>query len=320
MARKVFDDESDTPQDPPARAATPRRKPLVRGGAAAPKYIQGSTQSANDRSYEEIPVDQIQTSRIEDRIDLTEGIEDLMASIRENGQQIPIIVRIVNGARPYEIVAGRRRLEATRRLGRSVIRGFVTRMSDEEAFRTQGIENSSRLETSFIERARTAASASDAGFSTRDIAEFLNVSHTLVSFMTRIYRQVGEELVLAIGPARQVGRRKWEDLIQQMEARGLDSATAATLVDRTLGESSERFEALVLHLAGREAKAPRPAPAQRRVEQQMTFQNGHVTCTRKARKLEIATDRTIPDGMLEYLSEKLEGLIEDYLKAQQEKK
>lgn len=72
-------------------------------------------------------------------------------------------------------------------------------MDDREAFVAQGIENSARLETSYIERARAAAQGLEAGYEQKDIAEFLNISRTLINFMVKSYQALGEDLVLAIG-------------------------------------------------------------------------------------------------------------------------
>ena len=146
------------------RVPNARRKPIVKGGAASDKYIRAATQGGADRTYQEIPVEQISESRIRDRIDVNEDIESLAESIRDSGQQIPILVRVVQGEMPYEIVVGRRRLAAVRRLGHTRIKAFVSKIDEREAFIAQGIENTERLETSYIERARAASQAVGLGY------------------------------------------------------------------------------------------------------------------------------------------------------------
>lgn len=98
MARSVFDTESG-PEEVPERPARVKRKPIIKGGAASDKYIRAATQGGADRTYQEIDVDQIQDSRIRDRIDINEDLDSLIESIRENGQQIPILVRVAPGGR-----------------------------------------------------------------------------------------------------------------------------------------------------------------------------------------------------------------------------
>lgn len=325
MARKVFiptpdHSASDAPAPDDERPPLPPRTPLAKGGAGAPRYMQGSVDAASDRSHEDIPLDHIQGSPIEDRIDLTEDIEMLMASIEANGQQIPITVRIVNLDRPYEIVAGRRRLEAIRRLGRSTIRGFVTRMTDDEAFVAQGIENSARLETSFIERARTAVMAAEAGFPQNRIAEFLAIQPSMVSMMTSIYGRIGESLVKAIGPARGIGRRKWERLSRLLDQRGLDATDVVDRVDTSIQSSPDRFEALVEILDDTRAVieppsrlSPKP-PVERSVRhhKRRRYFGGALTSVQAPGRLTIRASTNDLDGFLEYVSSRLEGLRTEF--------
>jgi ParB family chromosome partitioning protein len=306
MARNVFEDNG--PNTLPLQPITPRRKPLVKGGAASQKYISAATQGGADRSYQDIPVDQIQESLIKDRIDINEGIDRLAMSIKENGQQIPILVRILaSGDKQYEIVVGRRRLAAHRLLGLNEIKAFVTKMDDEEAFIAQGIENSARLETSYIERARAAALATDAGYTQIAVSEFLNVSTTLINFMISNYRSLGEDLVLAIGPARGIGRRKWDALIKLLEKQGISPNAALQLVDRTVEDSAERFECLAkaVQLTGAKgASGTSPETSKRR-----DYLNGGVSTMRKAGQLIIKTRKDMPDDLLSDIEKQIEVLL-----------
>ncbi|NUH63769.1 ParB/RepB/Spo0J family partition protein [Sulfitobacter sp. S0837] len=313
MARKLFNDvEKDEVAEKASAQPVKRRAPLIRGGAAAPKYIEGSVQSATERTHEDIPVDQIQDSLIEDRIDITEGLNELVESISRNGQQIPIIVRIVNKERPYEIVAGRRRLAAMRRLGKATIRGFITRMSDEEAFVAQGIENSARLETSFIERARTIVKAKEAGFTQENIAEFLGIVQSLVSTMSRIYEMIGDEVVLAIGPARGVGRRNWEKLAKLISTKQLAKQDVVKLVDSTLEDSVARFENLQAKLS--KAVSPSKSRAKSVPVRRTALLEGRYAMVRKPRQLVIKAEKDLSDDLLDYISENISDLISNYQK------
>lgn len=316
MARKLFSEDSE---DSAAGKTTPapmkRRAPLIRGGAAAPKYIEGSVHSATERTHEDIPVDQIQDSLIEDRIDVSDGLDELVESIDRNGQQIPIIVRIVNKDKPYEIVAGRRRLAATRLLGKPTIRGFITRMTDEEAFIAQGIENSARLETSFIERARTIVKAREAGFSQENIADFLGIVQSLISSMSRVYEMIGDELVIAIGPARGVGRRKWESLGHALTQAQLSKKEALKYVDNQIQDSAERFDKYLEALTSRgqgskKSVGKNPTPNVQRT----ALLGGAYTVERKARQLVIKPGKDASVELLDYISDNLEELISSYEK------
>lgn len=316
MARKLLGDidpsvdGSETPSSGEAAARPLRRSSLVTGGAAAPKYVEGSARSKTDRTHQDIPIDQIQESQVEDRIDVNEDLEQLVESIEKNGQQIPVIVRIVNLDKPYEIVAGRRRIAALRKLGKSTVKGFITRMTDKEAFIAQGIENSARLETSFIERARTVVKAYEHGFDQREVADFFGISQTLINFMSRIYEAVGEELVMAIGPARGIGRGRWEKLTIAARERNYNSNDLVKIIDPSLTDSVHRFERLLA--AVETGKTKRRVASRSTAAKRTNFLNGQYAMTRKPGQLLLTAGRSASHDLLDFITEKMPDLIEEF--------
>jgi hypothetical protein len=74
--------------------------------------------------YREIPIADIV---VEERIrhDPTRDIESLVSSIKACGLLHPITVRQQNGEEKYVLLAGERRLEACKRLGRESIEAMV---------------------------------------------------------------------------------------------------------------------------------------------------------------------------------------------------
>lgn len=322
MARSVFPTSNDPDAKPetPRRPLTERRKPIIKGGATSDKYITAATQGGADRTYQEIPLDQIQESRIRDRIDLEDEIEEMMVSLKEKGQQFPIIVRIVEGEKPYEVVVGRRRIAASRRLGWTKIKSFVTKMSERDAFVTQGIENSARLETSFIERARTAAFGVEAGFDQVDVVHSLGISKTLVSLMIKIYESLGEDLVVAIGAARGVGRRKWETLATKLDESGISREQALALVDADISDSVARFDALLDAVSklkaadsgktvteGKTLGRPRLQPVTR------DYLEGRVTTARKGSQLMVKVTKEAPPALLEEIDQAIEEVVKRHI-------
>ncbi len=320
MARSMFGDHPVEPDDKTNQAEPrARRKPIIKGGAAGPKYIAAATQGGADRTYQEVVIEHIRDSPIRDRIDINEDIDSLVESIRENGQQIPIHVRVVQGDVPYEVVVGRRRLHALRKLGHKRVKAFVSKLNDREAFVAQGIENSARLETSYIERARAASLGIAAGYKQFDVAQFLNISETLMSFMVRAYDSLGEELVVKIGPARTIGRRKWDSLIKLMTENDLSSRDLCDLVDESIKDSTERFEALLKRVQSGnrpqddEPMASKPAKPKAVRAQRKVFLKGAITAHRKANSLAVKVDEDIGDEFLEELYKKFEELVEDHI-------
>ena len=312
MARKSFlvpEDGTDVPaQVEPAREKPQRRLPMAKGGATAPHYIANAIKSQEGRAVQDIPIDKIAASAISDRLDVTEDIDDLLRSIEANGQQIPISVRPIDGDLPYEIVVGRRRLEALRRLGRPTIRGFVTKMTDRESFIAQGIENNGRLETSFIEKARAVTLARDAGFAQEEISEFLSTSAPNISVMERIYRSLGEDLVQAIGPARGIGRRKW-DAVEKATARyRTDGKNPIELVDRDRADSVDRFEAFESAISA----GPSPAPPRGTTTGRRKHLDGRIATQRKPGQLVIRRSKFVDEDFLAYVEDRIADLHGEY--------
>ena len=308
MARKPRTAFPANPGAPPADEAPPktaRRTPMFVKGAASLDKAQQSA-AAETRMFRMLPVGLIDPSPIRDRIDVTENLDALKRSLADEGQQIPILVRPKGDGERFEIVTGRRRLQATKEIGRDQIQAFVRRMSDEEAFIAQGVENNARLETSFIERARTIISALETGFTQVQVEKFLGVDQTMISRMKSIYSGLGEDLVLAIGPARGVGRRKWERLQKLVS----DSATAPEKLAGevpALPESTERFEAMLALMERRAARSPAPSPA----PQAKDLGRG-LKAARKPNMLTLKAGPDTPDGLLDFLQERLPGLLEEY--------
>lgn len=161
MAKNVFGEDTNADLPPEnlgtqkGEGAAPRKRfSLTARGATSQKYIGPATQGHAFRTYEQIPLDQIAESQVRARRNLDEDIESLVESIRQYGQHIPVTVRIVNAKRPYEIVAGRRRLAAMRRLAAAgelkdkTISAFVRKMDDQQAIIAQWVENNERLDPS----------------------------------------------------------------------------------------------------------------------------------------------------------------------------
>jgi len=318
MARSVFDTGGEKPKGDGTKSARTgvRRQPLVKAGPASDKYIRTAAQGGTERTYQEISTDQIQDSKIQDRIDVKEDLESLIENIRERGQEIPIIVRIVQSDKPYEIVVGRRRLAAIRALGQPTIKAFVRKLSDQEAFVLQGVENNERLDTSFIEKARAASQALGSDLTHDAIGEFLNVSRSLITMMVTVYKDVGEEVVLAIGPARGIGRRRWEGLAELIRKSGVPKDEIPGLVDQSL-DSVDRFDALNDQLRTG-ASLPKPARKTPVQSSKTVYLDGALSATRKPRQLVVKMDHTLPDDLLDDVQKYLEDLAGKWKSEQEE--
>ena len=210
----------------------------------------------------------IRMSAVMDRIDPSDGLNELVSSIREHGQKVTVLVRRTNDG-ALEIVYGRRRLLACRELGQKV-RATVMEMTDEEALIAQGVENNARQDPSFIERAlfvagiiRELGKTDETRKNAQTIAyRALQIDESLVSRMNRIATGIPMELIQAIGPAHGAGRRIWEKLFRLCEKDVARAREVSREIPRNL-PGPGRLEAAVTLLTTTKTTAPKIDPDER---------------------------------------------------------
>lgn len=210
----------------------------------------------------------IRMSAVMDRIDPSDGLDELVSSIREHGQKVPVLVRRTHDG-ALEIVYGRRRLLACRELSQKV-RATVMEMTDEEALIAQGVENNARQDPSFIERAlfvagiiRELGKTDETRKNAQTIAyRALQIDESLVSRMNRIATGIPMELIQAIGPAHGVGRRIWEKLFKLCEKDVARAREVSREIPRNL-PGPGRLEAAVTLLTTAKTAAPKIDPDER---------------------------------------------------------
>jgi len=240
-----------------SEAQTPAPLPETSGpgGPKALRSMATAIENLTSNAPQDLDPNQISDSLVEDRIDTLEGLDSLIESIKSSGQKLPILVRHrkASSGPIYEVVYGRRRLAASRALGIKV-KAFVREMDQTEALMSQALENSARLDRSFIEQALFAHRLHDAGLTADQIIEGLAINTTLYKRLMAVSKAIPAELILAIGAAHDAGRRPWlelKDLIKTNEDLSLDALIA--MVDTTL-PTSDRLTHLISSLKDHEAK------------------------------------------------------------------
>lgn len=183
----------------------------------------------------ELDPEQLEPSFVNDRLeeDDSESFLAFMVSIRDFGQQVPILARPhPDTSGRFQIAYGHRRWRACRHIGRSV-RAIVKEMSDEALIVSQGKENSERQSLSFMEQAMFAAALKQRGFDRQTIANALGRQEdrelSYISIMTSIAEALPERLVRAIGPAPRSGRPKWDRLAKRYAAGAFSLAKSSPL-------------------------------------------------------------------------------------------
>lgn len=160
----------------------------------------------------EIDPQLIDVSFVPDRLsDDDVAFEELKASIAAGRQDTPVLLRPHPEADGrYMIVFGHRRVRVASALGRKV-RAVVKPMDDVAHILAQGQENTARADLSFIEKALFAKSLLDMGQAKDVIQSALTIDGTLLSRMLSVAQNVPRHVIEQIGPAKQIGRDRWED-------------------------------------------------------------------------------------------------------------
>ncbi|MBX5134044.1 plasmid partitioning protein RepB [Rhizobium lentis] len=209
----------------------------------------------------ELDPDLIDSSFVRDRLaDQPLDLEDeLVQSIADNGQEVPILVRRhPEVGERYQIAYGHRRLQAVKLLGRKV-QAIVRQLDDTDVVIAQGIENSARRNLSYIERAVFALNLELKGFERPVIMKALSTDKTELSKLLSVAKAIPAEIIRSVGAAPGIGRRKWMALAQDWNGTAAPRLAKLIASDGFRAEESDRrFELLVAELARKEAK-PEPS-------------------------------------------------------------
>ena len=205
--------------------------------------LRDSLRDITANSIRDIDPSQIDPDGVRDRLDSDQGIDELAASIREHGQQVPILVRPLGQDR-YRIVYGRRRLAAIRQIG-GPVKAIVRILDDVAATLAQGHENNLRLDPSFIEKSIFARDLRLAGYDTTIIQDALGINRHGVSRHAVVADRIPDNVIMMIGAAHGVGRRPWTELadLSRLEHIDLPAIAKIALADSAQLGSDQRFTA-----------------------------------------------------------------------------
>ncbi|MBY3180005.1 plasmid partitioning protein RepB [Rhizobium leguminosarum] len=218
---------------------TPQYAP--RGAIGA---VSRSIELLRSQSLAELDPDLIDSPSVTDRLDEDgEQFEEFARNIRENGQQVPILVRphpSIEGR--YQVAYGRRRLRAVKAAGLPV-KAAVRNLTDDELILAQGQENSARQDLSFIERALYAAELETNGVQRTVIMAALAVDKSNLSRLIQAATQLPADVIRLIGAAPKTGRDRWYELATRLGNEGAIAKARVLLSDGAVKSltSDERF-------------------------------------------------------------------------------
>ena len=248
-------------------AASTGQAPIgERAHRSLPKGTVGSVR-AGLGGIQEIEPDRILGWGPQDRLELTAvnsgpdgDVQDLAESIAQSGQQVPVLLRpSATSDGQFEVIYGRRRVLACRQLGIPV-KALIRTLDDGEALIAKGLENATRSDLSFYERARFAEAILAQGHSRDAAMQALAISKNSLSQLERITRHIPQAVGDAIGAAPGAGRPKWMTLAAAFETGKLSvPETLTRLADLGEAPSDARLDAAIELASHRGAQARTPA-------------------------------------------------------------
>lgn len=215
------------------------REPDAAPPAAAPD---------KDGDLKNIPIDLIQRGKYQPRTDMhEEALEELAASIKNQGVMQPIVVRPISSEK-YEIIAGERRWRATQMAGLDTIPAIVKPVGDEAAIAMSLIENIQRENLNPIEEAMALKRLQDEfELTQQEVADAVGKSRVTVTNLIRLIglhidvRRMLEHGDLEMGHARALLSLPDEQQTQAartVAGKGLSVRQTEALVRRLMSGNS----------------------------------------------------------------------------------
>ena len=116
--------------------------------------LLGSNKEVNQKTVKEVSIENISAGRFQPRSNFDEGkLLELTKSIKNHGVISPILVREM-GLNKYEVIAGERRLRASKKAGLTTIPCLIDQKKDQDALESALIENLQREDLNAVEEAR----------------------------------------------------------------------------------------------------------------------------------------------------------------------
>ncbi len=177
-----------------------RKKVLGRGLEALISRDLKESVSETERVME-LEVDLIDPNPNQPRKDFDgKNLEELAASIRENGVLQPVVVR--RAGERYELIVGERRFRASALAGKRTLPAIVRDVGDDESLRFALMENLQREDLNPVEEARGYMALQEGyGMSVKEIAAMIGKDRSTVANTLRLLN-LPEKILLLLQEGR----------------------------------------------------------------------------------------------------------------------
>ena len=161
---------------------------------------------AEESGLREVPIELVRPNEQQPRTDFDEqALVELSESIASRGLLQPIVVRPLPGGE-YELIAGERRLRASKLAGLEFVPAVVRQTEDGERLELALAENMARVDLNPVEEARACAMlVDDLGITKEEVGKRVGKSRVAVSNLVRLLELPDTALELIEGGALSEG-------------------------------------------------------------------------------------------------------------------
>lgn len=181
---------SDSQREPANQSAPTARKPEPSAQTAPAPEPAGVNQAVSDvANYAELPITSIQPNPQQPRTVFDEeALAELTFSIKEIGLLQPVVVRVRTDGN-YELIAGERRLRASKEAGLDTIPAIIRNTDDADMLRDALLENLHRANLNALEEAAAYSQMlADFGCTQDELAARIGRSRPQVSNTLRLLK------------------------------------------------------------------------------------------------------------------------------------
>lgn len=186
--------KSNTEPSPANGSATTGRRGMGRGLSA---ILPTTPTDLTHDELRQLPITSIEVNPNQPRTSFDqEALDALAASIQQNGVIQPLLVKPLAGGR-YELVAGERRLRASKLAGVEKVPAYVRADLEANTLELALVENMARVDLNPIDSARAcAALVDDLNLSKEEVAKRVGKSRVAVSNLIRLLNLPDEVIAM----------------------------------------------------------------------------------------------------------------------------
>ena len=215
--------------------------------------------TTNQRTVKEIDLNKIKPGRFQPRSNFDdEKLEELTKSIENQGVLSPILVREL-GLNEYEVIAGERRLRASKKAGLSSIPCLVDQKQDQDALISALIENLQREDLNPVEEARgldrlkrefgltqdeVANSTGKARSTIANTLRILSLPSTVLEMLSRGEIEKGHAKLLASMEPREAEETAKKIIKNKLSIKDLSGITSKKTTNKNIKQKTKETDIL----------------------------------------------------------------------------